>query len=390
VISKTRMTSIPCRSCSMSCRHPWLASSCDWAKKLNPAGIKIVDVKKTLRDDQKGGNVIYTSNKPQHLINALTLGLRHYGMALAVAAVVWIFTQIIAPGFFLYPFFYFDLFGIFSSWLFFLWGGFISGAVWYVQGRDVKCYGRPFIVKLANSLITAVAEELGYRFLFICFTMVALYIFNVLIEHTGLYLGGVMAVLGLAAAIVSGLYMLDVLKNNELVKRVMKNYNPIHVVVGSVMVLVAGVFVFMMGLVWGVLFSVLSDWVLFPTINFLTAYQYDRFFMGAFGMNANSYEGMWIGGKMRRKIWHQNADDSRLFILAVLLTNLLYRDGRKFQGVVGWVNSLIVGFVLANCMVNHGIFTAIAVHLLYDLQYYLAGFLVNKYSKKKRPTLDDM
>lgn len=49
-----------------------------------------------------------------------------------------------------------------------------------------------------------------------------------------------------------------------------------------------------------------------------------------------------------------------------------------------------MGLALAMTMLEHGLFTAIVVHLLYDLEYYLAGYLVNKYCKKRRPTLDDM
>jgi hypothetical protein len=44
-----------------------------------------------------------------------------------------------------------------------------------------------------------------------------------------------------------------------------------------------------MGLVWSALFSIVWDWIIFPVANFLTLYQYDQFFMGAFGMNTAKY-----------------------------------------------------------------------------------------------------
>jgi hypothetical protein len=116
-----------------------------------------------------------------------------------------------------------------------------------------------------------------------------------------------------------------------------------------------------MGLVWNALFSIVWDWIIFPVANFLTLYRFDAFFMGAFGMNANgcvstslppppthaysllssalsSYEGAWTGSRMRRKLWNGNSDN-RMFMVGVLLANVFYRDGKKYQGVLGWVNS---------------------------------------------------
>jgi hypothetical protein len=44
-----------------------------------------------------------------------------------------------------------------------------------------------------------------------------------------------------------------------------------------------------MGLVWSALFGIVWDWIIFPVANFLTLYQHDQFFMGAFGMNTAKY-----------------------------------------------------------------------------------------------------
>jgi hypothetical protein len=41
-------------------------------------------------------------------------------------------------------------------------------------------------------------------------------------------------------------------------------------------------------------------------------------------------------------------------------------------------------------MINHGLFTALAVHLLYDAQFFVAGYLINKYFAKRRASLDDL
>jgi hypothetical protein len=45
---------------------------------------------------------------------------------------------------------------------------------------------------------------------------------------------------------------------------------------------------------------------------------------------------------MRRKMWQANAVDNRMFMVGVLLANVFYRDGKKYQGVLGWINSWYV------------------------------------------------
>jgi hypothetical protein len=121
---------------------------------------------------------------------------------------------------------------------------------------------------------------------------------------------------------------------------------------------------------------------------------------------------------MRRRAWQSNAADNRMFMVGVLLANVFYRDGKKYQGVLGWINSWYlhtthttqhtrntrthlqphtrnwacryVGLALANVMIHQGLFTALAVHLLYDAQFFVAGYLINKYCAKRRASLDDL
>lgn len=364
-------------------------------KKLNPSGMQLVAVKKDLHEDpNKANDTVYTSgNKHRQLVQALTAGLKPYGLALAIATIVWLLTTLITPAFFGYPYLYkgFSIPDLFSaSWALLLWGGVLSSAVWYFRGRDVRTQGRPFLLKAANALILATLEEFGFRFLFVCVAMVVAALFNGLIEQVGLYLGALMMCAGIVVIIIAALYLMGVLKQNEHVRRIMKRYNPVHVVVGSGILIAAGLFVLVMGLVWSALFSIVWDWIIFPVANFLTLYQYDQFFMGAFGMNTSNYQGAFTGSRMRRKMWQANAVDNRMFMVGVLLANVFYRDGKKYQGVLGWINSWYVGLALANVMINHGLFTALAVHLLYDAQFFVAGYLINKYFAKRRASLDDL
>jgi hypothetical protein len=124
-------------------------------KKLNPSGMQLVAVKKDLHEDPtKGNETVYTPSKNQQLVQVLTAGLKPYGLALAIATVVWLLTTLITPTyrrrlhpirslrvtkltrcffsyacaasrrFFGYPYLYMDFAGIFSaSWAILLWGG---------------------------------------------------------------------------------------------------------------------------------------------------------------------------------------------------------------------------------------------------------------------------
>jgi len=244
-------------------------------------------------------------------------------------------------------------------------------------------------LKAANSLLFATIEEFGFRFLFVCVAMVGTAIFNGFIEQVGLYLGAVMMIAGIVVLAIGALYLMGVLKQNEHVRRIMKRYNPVHVIVGSGILIAAGLFVLIMGLVWNALFSIVWDWIIFPVANFLTLYQFDEFFMGAFGMNVGGYDGAWTGSRRRRKLWTGNSDN-RMFMVGVLLANVFYRDGKKYQGVLGWINSWYVGLALANVMINYGLFTALAVHLLYDAQFFVVGYIVNKYFAKRRAGHSDL
>jgi hypothetical protein len=49
-----------------------------------------------------------------------------------------------------------------------------------------------------------------------------------------------------------------------------------------------------------------------------------------------------------------------------------------------------VGLALANVMINYGLFTALAVHLLYDAQFFVVGYIINKYFAKRRAGHNDL
>ncbi len=52
---------------------------------------------------------------------------------------------------------------------------------------------------------------------------------------------------------------------------------------------------------------------------------------------------------------------------ALLATNALFRDGHKYLGWIGWINSWFIGMFLFWIMFRFGLPAAILVHFLYDL-----------------------
>lgn len=51
---------------------------------------------------------------------------------------------------------------------------------------------------------------------------------------------------------------------------------------------------------------------------------------------------------------------------AMLTTNAFFRDGHKYQGPIGWINSWFMGMILFWVMFQYGLPVAILVHFTYD------------------------
>ncbi|MBP7134280.1 CPBP family intramembrane metalloprotease [Patescibacteria group bacterium] len=52
---------------------------------------------------------------------------------------------------------------------------------------------------------------------------------------------------------------------------------------------------------------------------------------------------------------------------AILGTNAFFRDGHRYQGFIGYVNSWFVGMFLFHIFFVHGLVAAILIHVIYDL-----------------------
>lgn len=85
----------------------------------------------------------------------------------------------------------------------------------------------------------------------------------------------------------------------------------------------------------------------------------------------------WFYENIMFNIWHYlsfglldsiiyNKHYSFLFIAAAMSANVDFRDGHRYQGLLGWLNSWTIGYILLHAMMNHGIVVAIIVHALYN------------------------
>jgi len=61
--------------------------------------------------------------------------------------------------------------------------------------------------------------------------------------------------------------------------------------------------------------------------------------------------------------------------IAIVTTAALFRDGHKYQGLVGYIISWFGGMALFWFALNYGLLAAILIHFLYDLIFDITGFI---------------
>ena len=67
---------------------------------------------------------------------------------------------------------------------------------------------------------------------------------------------------------------------------------------------------------------------------------------------------------------------------AMLLSNVKFVDGHKYQGLWGWINSAAMGIVFMHAMVTYGLLCAIVVHIIYDLSVYAGRWLFLRHDSR--------
>lgn len=106
---------------------------------------------------------------------------------------------------------------------------------------------------------------------------------------------------------------------------------------------ILGGFIFDHGLVWW-----MYQYILDPIANFFT-----------FGLLQNELRG-----------------DTAWYIAAgLMIANSSFRDGHKYQGLVGLINSWFIGMYMFYLLFNFGLVACIVVHLVYDVTIFFIGYI---------------
>ena len=246
---------------------------------------------------------------------------------LCIAALgVWIGTSIF-PNFFNYP--YLDWGGwdsVVRFWPVFLWGATMA-TLSGLQGVPVHVSERSSLFRygLVTSILAGVWEEIAYRWIFIFYALIILAALN---WAFGAGLGWV----AVAAAVGAFLFLAY---EQEWVGAVL-------CLVGAVLAMVFAEHV--NPIYW---FYHLLVWI----IHYTTFFQMDSILYG---------------------------EHEQLFLFGAVLANTWFRDGHKYQGTVGLINSWYMGMVLLYATMTYGLATAIVIHALYDIEFDIMHYLLRK------------
>lgn len=249
---------------------------------------------------------------------------------LAFAFVGVIVIQFLFPTFFVYPYFTWGGWeAVMKFWPLFLYGGALTILInrfgrsdWLIrtsQNREL------FFWEFITSTLAGLWEELAYRWIFICYAMLAIALLNTAIA------GGV----GLALAIACALAAWWLWDERQRI------FSILAVAVG------------ILGLLF-VFYGEPMSWfygLVVLVIHFTTFTLMDPVLYG---------------------------NHEPLFIFGAVLANGWFRDGHKYQGPLGYVNSWYCGMVLLYAAMTYGLWVAIVVHALYDILICFIRFIMQR------------
>jgi hypothetical protein len=271
-----------------------------------------------------------------HLYNLFQLG----SLAFVGAAALGIaFIDHFFPSFFSYPYFGkpFLLTNVYRFWPLFAWAAFASTCLRMLFERSAAAGsdGEIFFRGAITSILAGLWEELGYRFAFIPYAMLFILAVN---WFWGFGLGWFLAA-------VCGIGAIGMLASEG--SFLFKAF------VALILIALACVFGYWAQASEPVFW--LCDRILLPIANLMT-------------------------GKEMEDILIRGSVNTHLFVLGIFIANTWFRDGHKYQGPIGYVNSWYVGMVLIYATLNYGIVTAIVLHALYDIVCDSTKFITRKLS----------
>jgi hypothetical protein len=86
----------------------------------------------------------------------------------------------------------------------------------------------------------------------------------------------------------------------------------------------------------------------------------------------------WVSLDSFRPIFMNPEQHMPLMVMGAILANHWFRDGHKYQGVAGWLDSWVVGFVFMYACFTHGLLTAMALHCIWNSLVYTSILLKRK------------
>lgn len=232
-------------------------------------------------------------------------------LSVLMLVILWFF-----PTFFIYP--YLSWGGIESVqrfWPAFAWAGIGTAIITLLtrsrlHARDISALG----YGLLTSTIAGIWEEIGFRWVFICYAMISIIVVNWI---WGAGIGWLAGVIFLVLTIILAV-----------------DRNPLAIATALVV----------WGAVWFAQNANIIYWfyenVLVPVIHYTTFCQMDPVLYGG---------------------------AEKMFLFGAILANARFRNAHIYQGLLGIVNSWYMGMVLLYATVTYGLLTAIAVHIIYDV-----------------------
>ena len=247
---------------------------------------------------------------------------------LAFASIIVAITEYFFPNFFNYEYFFLDINAILYFVPLFIYAIVLSTLTTIKivsTNKDDETLG----LGITISFFAGIWEELAYRCLFICTSMIGIVFINWL-------LGTFVAYLFIAIFVISFFALLtsdkDELKVFSIVPFILT-------ILFSILLLNTD------PLYW------FYDTLVVPVVNFVTLGYFESIFYGEF---------------------------PKLFVFGMIAANASFRDGHKYQGPIGTINSWIIGFIFMYCMINYGLITAIIIHIIYDLEVAFVRFFAKK------------
>ncbi len=264
--------------------------------------------------------------------NILITQLIAVGFLLLAGLVVYLVERLY-PDFFNYPYLYirFNKENLINFWPLFVYGTIMAyiGSGILASTEDDATILR---FSVLTNIIAGIWEELGYRWLFVCTFMITIVVSNWLFStFLGYILGGM---------IVMGGIIIVANSERKLLERLL---GILSICSGLILVYISRsidpIFWF-------------YDRITLPIVNFVTLYQLENIIY--------------------------NPTYPKLFIYGLVAANSSFKDGHKYQGMYGYFNSWIIGFILMYAMLTYGLTTAIIIHIIYDMEFSVIRYVVRK------------